>query len=327
MSTETESAKSASSWLRRGVLGFGVVLSLGLGCYAAVSYYVVSETLKPNPIECIDRTPNSAGLQAEELRFLSQPHGLWLHGWLLPSWGSNAIVLIHGLDSYSWDWDLPDIAKAYVEAGFHVLVFDLRAHGRSDGDRLGLGWHEKEDVRAAVALLLARGFASGRIGVHGGSYGAVVALLSTATIPEIGAALVDSAFADVRDIMDVEVEKAIGIPASVSRKILRPGIAAFARWSFGLNFDIIAPELAVPAIAPRPILFIHGTADNRIPLSHSRRLIAAAKNPAAQLWELEGAGHTEGVRVGWKRCEQGEYSATQEMFLRRAVQFFESSLG
>ena len=51
-----------------------------------------------------------------------------------------------------------DIARAYVEAGFHVLVFDPRANGRSKGDHYGLGWLERRDVRGAVNLLLSRGF-------------------------------------------------------------------------------------------------------------------------------------------------------------------------
>src|SRR5919202_143779 len=57
--------------------------------------------------------------------------------------------------------------------------------------------------------------------------------------------------------------------------------------------DLVAipPEKAIPRIAPRPILLIHGDADTRIPLEHSRRLFAAAHNPAAELWIVPGAGH------------------------------------
>ena len=192
-------------------------ITLLLAVYASVCWYVVSASLRPNPISCIDRTPAKSGLHAEEISFRSGLDGPDIFGWLLPSTGRRAVVLIHGLESYSWDWEHPELAQAYVDAGFHVLLFDLRGHGRSTGNRLGLGWHERGDVRAAVDLLLARGFRPGSIGVHGGSYGAVVALLAASITPEIAAVVADSPFADVRDLMDEQIRDVTGIPAPVAK--------------------------------------------------------------------------------------------------------------
>lgn len=229
----------------------------------------------------------------------------------------------HGIDSNAWDGGQPDTAQAYVEAGFHVLVFDLRGHGRSGGERLGLGWLERRDVRAAVNLLLKRGFKPGRIGIHGTSYGSATALLSTAAIPEVGAVVADSAFADIRDIMDAQIEDRTGIPAWVARLFLRPGNAFVARVLYSLDLAEIPPERAVPDIAPRPILFIHGSDDPTITVEHAYRLKAASKNPADELWVLEGYGHTEGVRLG---DEQIEVSPLRDEFLRKVTEFFVQSL-
>ena len=189
--------------------------------------------------------------------------------------------------------------------------------------RIAEGWLERRDVRAAVNLLLSRGFSPGRIGIHSGSYGAAAALLSTAAIPEVGAVVADSAFADVRDLMDAQIEDRTGIPAWVARFFLRPGNAFVAQVLYPLDLAEIPPERAVPAIAPRPILFIHGSDDPTIPVEHAYRLKAASKNPADELWILEGYGHTEGVQLG---DEQVEVSPLREEYLRRVSEFFVRSL-
>jgi dipeptidyl aminopeptidase/acylaminoacyl peptidase len=307
---------------RRGLLIAAGALAAIVAVYLGVCDLVLSSILAPVRV-LPEETPSDAGLAAEPVRFVSDGDELPLVGWLLPSSGDRAIVLVHGVDSNGWSGGHPDIARAYVEAGFHVLVFDLRGHGRSGGDRLGLGWHERRDVRAAVNLLLERGFEPGRIGIHGTSYGAAVALLSAAAIPEIGAVVADSAFADARDVMDREIEKRTGLPAPFVRRFLGPGLRLVAKLRHSLDFDAITPERAVPKIAPRPILFIHGSEDPVIPVEHAHRLKAASKNAADELWILEGLEHTDGVRMG---ALQKEVSPMRDAFLRKVTAFFDRTL-
>jgi pimeloyl-ACP methyl ester carboxylesterase len=312
--------KTAWPRIRRRLLIPIGTLAVIVALYLGVSYVILAKSLEP--IRTVsDRTP-----VGEEISFESDVDRLPLTGWLLASSGDRAIVLVHGLSSHSWCGGQPDIAWAFVKAGFHVLVFDLRGHGRSGGDLLGLGWHERRDVRGAVNLLLARGFRPGRIGIQGGSYGAAVALLATAAIPEVGAVVAYSAFADMRDLMDAEIERKTGVPSRVTKLFLRPGIALVARLLYSLDFDAITPERAVPEIAPRPILFIHGSEDERIPVEHAYRLMAASNNADAELWRLEGFGHGGAVRLPEEGCKWTEVSPMREAFLRRVTAFFDHSL-
>lgn len=308
---------TSSPRTRRRLWIAGAALAVLMTLYLGLCIFIMSSSLATK--RKIGPTPPGA----ETIHFQSDVDQVPLVGWLLPSIGDRVIVMIHGIDSNAWDGGQPDTAQAYVEAGFHVLVFDLRGHGRSGGDRLGLGWFERRDVRAAVGVLLQRGFKPGRIGIHGTSYGSATALLSTAAIPEVSAVVADSAWADVRDIMDSQIEDRTGIPAWVARLFLRPGNAFVARVLYSLDLAEIPPERAVPTIAPRPILFIHGSDDPTIPVEHAYRLKAASKNPADKLWILEGYGHTEGVRLG---DEQIEVSPIREEFLTRVTEFFDRSL-
>jgi fermentation-respiration switch protein FrsA (DUF1100 family) len=60
-----------------------------------------------------------------------------------------------------------------------------------------------------------------------------------------------------------------------------------------------------------PILLIHGTLDNNIPLRHCQRILARTTSHAA-LWEVAGADHTASLGVA------------PEEFERRVVSWFES---
>ncbi len=59
-----------------------------------------------------------------------------------------------------------------------------------------------------------------------------------------------------------------------------------ARQLYSLDFDTIAAERAAPGIAPRPILFVHGSEDERIPVEHAlaiKEKALGAEHPDAAL--------------------------------------------
>jgi putative redox protein len=56
------------------------------------------------------------------------------------------------------------------------------------------------------------------------------------------------------------------------------------------GFRLVSPLDYVAAIAPRPILLVHGSSDQVVPVSHAHRLYAQAKEPK-QIAVIDGAGH------------------------------------
>ena len=52
----------------------------------------------------------------------------------------------------------------------------------------------------------------------------------------------------------------------------------------------IEPEKWIAKIAPRPLLILHGTSDDTVPLDHAFQLHRAAGEPK-QMQVVEGAGH------------------------------------
>ena len=106
----------------------------------------------------------------------------------------KAIVIMHGHGG-SYDFDLYR-APALHEAGFNVLLFDFRAHGRSEGKRMTFGYEERRDVQAAIEFLHQRGMQ--HIGLLGFSYGGMAAMVSTPECADVEAVISDGGPARIR---------------------------------------------------------------------------------------------------------------------------------
>jgi pimeloyl-ACP methyl ester carboxylesterase len=246
------------------------------------------------------------GLEGEEIAFITSD-GLTLRGVWMPAAGSDkAVVILHGHGG-SYDFDLYR-APALHEAGFNVLLFDFRAHGRSDGKQMTFGYKECKDILAAVEFLHQRGMQ--HIGLLGFSYGGIVAMLSAAGNPEIDAVISDGGPARMRT----------AIAARVKEMVFAPWLAKSIAWliifstsiRLGTNLFKYEPIRWVGSISPRPILFIHGDQDKYLP--DFDELYEAAMLPK-EAWRLSDIGHTNASQF------------YPEEHTRRVIEFFKRNLG
>lgn len=308
---ETDLATTAARYLRPWRLfAITVLVAIaGLLLYLAVCAYISDQATRAVRTAIVG-TPSDLGLQYEPVAFDSELDHVPLQGWYLPSRGERAIIFVHGIDQNRWSASerIPQKTQVLVEHGFDVLLLDLRGHGQSGGDRLGFGWLERNDVGGAIAYVEGRGIPPGRIGLLGHSYGAAIALLTAAAQPDVSAIVADSAFADIRALLDNEIQLR-GFPP-----IFAPGVALVASHLYGVDLEQIAPLTHVASIAPRPILFIHGAEDQRIPVDNSQQLFAAAHNPADKLWIVPGAAHVQAFAV------------EPELYSQKVLAFFDANL-
>jgi uncharacterized protein len=152
------------------------------------------------------QTPTDAGLDYESVTFQATD-GVKLSGWFIPREGEGpgpVVAFVHG-----WLWNrlgnisgrvpftdrdvefLP-AAKALHDAGFHVLLFDLRRHGESEAGKgpLTYGPREARDFIGAVNYLRSRPDVDGeRIGAIGTSMGGNIVLYGTPECQPIKAVL------------------------------------------------------------------------------------------------------------------------------------------
>jgi abhydrolase domain-containing protein 17 len=148
-------------------------------------------------------------------------------------------------------------------AGFAVLAFDYRGYGLSTGGPPSAA-SATSDMKAvyqhAVRTLK---IPPSRIVLYGRSVGSGPATDLAARVP-IGGLVLESAF------------------VSAFRVLTRVSLLPFDRFH---NLRHIRRVRA-------PVLVIHGTEDEVIPVSHGRRLYEAAGQPKQALW-IEGAHHND----------------------------------
>jgi pimeloyl-ACP methyl ester carboxylesterase len=256
-----------------------------LVAYVVIAVYVAHEVTR------VDRSPvtrSSLVLSpaVEAVSFRTED-GLLLKGWFVPVSTAKAAVLVHGKDANRLASDhTVRVARWLRDAGYSLLLFDLRGHGESEGERFSLGQHERKDVAAAVDHLAGRGFAPGRIVLVGESMGAGVAVQAVALRPDVAAVVADSSYADGRAIVDEAGPLETGLPDWYTAAIV---IAA--RLLFGLDADAVDPERVVRAHPERAFLFIHCADDGVIGAHHARRLRDASANIDTRLWLAERCGH------------------------------------
>ena len=292
-------------WLKLGLaLILAVVIAI-LGISGFLGYSMTKVERLP-----IEETPALLGLEYEDISFSSRVDELTLRGWYLPAHeGKPVIIMVHGAEQHRADpgVQMLSIASGLVAHGYSVLMFDLRGHGESDGNRMSAGYHEKRDLLGAVDYVKGRGFE--RIGVLGFSMGAATALMGAAESSDIGAVVADSSYADLKDMMEPEFSKRTNFP-----KFFLPPLLFVVKIMYGVDFTAVKPIESVSEIAPRPIFFIHGELDEIVPLEHAYRLHQASQNPQNQLWVVPEAGHVE------------SYATQPEEYMSKITAFFDWAL-
>lgn len=199
-----------------------------------------------------------------------------------------AAVVAHGFTGSARNPDVRRICQGLAEQGLDLLALDFRGHGRSSGYTTA-GGDEVHDVAAAVAWLRDRGYAT--VATLGWSMG------GTAVLRHAGLG------------GDADVVVSVSAPGTWFERSTRP--MRLVHWMFEKRLGRvvallwrrtrIAPDAwavlpeppadVVGAIAPRPLLIVHGEIDHYFPLSHVEALAAAA--PTAEVWIEPQMGHAE----------------------------------
>lgn len=263
--------RTVRRWCRK--LALCTLPLLLAGCVQSMFYY-------PDSVRY--ETPDALGVRYESVQFASAD-GTRLSGWFLPAEGrlnpkeaKGTVVHFHGnAQNMSTHWRF---VAWLPKQGYNVLVFDYRGYGQSEGKPEPKGVFE--DASAALNYVRTRSDVDpDRLFVFGQSLGGTnaIAVVGSGNRAGVKAAAIESTFYSYSSIAN---DKFKGAGLLVS--------------------DTYAASKYVAAVSPIPLLFIHGTADQVIPVEHSRRLLADAREPK-RLIEVPGAGHLEpmtGQRFG-----------------------------
>ena len=125
----------------------------GLGCGGLRTHFLPDRLLPglPRPNARSRRTTRRAyGLSFKEVEFVSRKGDVNLKGWYLPGEGGKpTLIFVHGIGSVRTGDNAMGLAARLVSHGYNALLFDLRAHGSSGGDKISGGIYEQQDVLGA----------------------------------------------------------------------------------------------------------------------------------------------------------------------------------
>lgn len=235
---------------------------------------------------------------------------------------------------------LRPVAALEYQSGYNVLTFDFRGHGDSDSVITSGGYIEVLDLEAAItAATMQPETLPNQIILHGFSMGAAVALLAPSH-PAIAAIIADSPYASTGDVIQHIINYRFAEETASWKPFFRWTRTVFpiVSWAvvrmcnllFRLRFGhpfIAHPvrsfnrlkKLAKVAQQPRhiPILLIHASGDQLIPIAHARRIVAAAERNGihVETYFVEHPAHCGAYSYDPKR-----YTAKLRAFVAKHVQ-------
>ena len=258
--------------------------------YGSVSFLiaqgVTNASRKPQ-----EQIPSDFNLVSEDVEFFSRRGDVKLSGWYLPGDDSGPhLIFVHGIGSVRSGDKAVGLAARIVGLGYNVLMFDLRGHGSSGGDKVSGGFYERADVLGAFDYLLRRGVDIGRVGLMGFSMGAATSIMAAAQEPRITALAADSTYANASELIAREAARKTPIPCWLT-PVFMPASKLMANGIYGIDIGSLVPEESVADLG-YPVLVIHGTEDKRIPLEQGQRVADAAKE-GSSIWLVPEVDHVD----------------------------------
>lgn len=257
-------------------------LAAGLLFYFGSALRNVYRSLNPVRTPILKDPLTQLGVKFENVVFPSRD-GWNLSGWFIPPKNGATVILTHGMGGNRLD--SMHIASVLAERGFGLLMYDMRAHGRSTGNLGTRGWLEVNDLNGAADYLLTRPQVNkNKIGAMGFFLGGQITVRAVAENKSIKAMIAEdpspATLTDHPMLAGFSFRKLINYPA---------------KWMFYRILSSasgVSPPTGVlesiGTVAPRPILLISSGVgrDQEI----IRMYFDSAGDPK-ELWEVPEPGH------------------------------------
>ena len=211
----------------------------------------------------------------------------------------RVIIAMHGWRS-NWARDFGMIADFWHENGCCVLYPEQRGQGKSEGEYIGFGMLERHDCRAWIDWAIRKTEGTLPIYLAGISMGATTVLMTAGMeLPaNVHGVIADCGFTSAdaiwRHVAKHNLHLNYGFYAASANDGCRKRLSFDAK-----DYS----TLDAMADCEKPVLFIHGTDDNFVPVEMTYENYKACKAPK-HLLVIPGANHGMSYRVDRSGYEQ-----------------------
>lgn len=223
--------------------------------------------------------------------FMTSRDGLKLHNYVLTQPNSNKwMITVHGYTSEGVL--MAPYARKFYDMGYNVIIPDLRSHGQSEGDYIGMGWDERFDIIDLVSYIVENNH-DAQITLFGVSMGAATVMnVSGEELPSnVKAVIEDCGYTSVWDQFAYQLDDLFGLPAFPMMHTASLVGKLRAGYWIGEASSIEQVKKSIT-----PTLFIHGNADDFVPYFMLDELYAAS-NAEKEKLVIECAGHAKSKDV------------------------------
>ena len=195
----------------------------------------------------------------------------------------TTVLLIHGYQSTAFN-NFSSLLKYYMSLGCNVLMVDQRAHGLSEGRFTTTGCKEQYDIINWISWIDKNSSCS-NIFLHGISMGATTIGLASDKIrnPKVKGLIMEAGFTSFYEELLNCTGKVFMRQAALNYIVLCA--------KYLLKVDIKKKTTDSLSGTSIPVLFMHGSDDTEVPLSHTDENFRACASEKSFLI-VNGAGHT-----------------------------------
>ncbi len=195
-------------------------------------------------------------------------------------------IVLHGY--HSTPESVLSIGMHFSEKGYNILIPSMRASNESEGEYIGMGWLDKDDLKCWINLIIEQNN-NAEIVLHGSSMGAATVLMASGDeLPNnVKAIIEDSGYTSVWDIFASEARARFNLPSFPVLNMFE--IVANIRAKYDIKEASAVEQVKKSTI---PILFIHGDADDFVPEYMCEELYKVANCKKDKII-IHDAGHTE----------------------------------
>lgn len=243
-------------------------------------------TVSENSKQIQERTRQWLSRVELETVSVSSADGLRLEADLCVTDASSSkwAILVHGYTASRAM--MASYAVMFAEHGYNILAPDLRGHGGSEGNYIGMGWPDRLDMLLWIEELIRRD-PQAEIVLFGVSMGgATVMMTSGEVLPgNVKAIVEDCGYTSVWDIFADEMDVLFHLPTFP----LLNTASIIGRIRAGYDFRE-ASSLEQVKKATVPMLFLHGAMDNFVHTEMVYKLYDACPTQK-DIQVFENAGH------------------------------------
>lgn len=309
------------------LIAAAALLVLLLGALAFVGNYFYDFALNPNSPHSFAPTADVVGSDAgtsgdgatkddnvwlvESARdaSLTSRDGLKLHAYRVEgSQPHRYAVVCHGYQSNASQTG--GFARRFYDLGYTVLAPDARGHGLSEGDYIGMGWDERQDIVDWCKQIVQQD-PQAEIVLFGISMGGATVMMTSgeADLPaNVKCIVEDCGYTSAWDEFAGQLKELFGLPTFPILDATNLVTRLRAGWDFkkASAVDQVAKSVT-------PTLFIHGDGDTFVPYWMLDVVYEAAACEKEKL-VIPGAAHAEASSV-----DPALYWRTVEAFLARHI--------